>query len=642
MISDFGLVGNGEMLARVRADGAMAEAFYPSIGFFRHIVQSQFGVYLREEGECLWFSAADFRSEQRYLQDTNVLQTSFTRPGLRGQIMDFVHPELSGIVRTLDVRNEGTVPITVDLFHVEGCSVADHKGEFGYNVAYYNRLGNHVVRYRGHPWNNTVEAQVVWLIHGMPEPDTYQCGVSYQEEGEGTDAYLDVQDGALQENRYAFGDPTGATSAMMWRRRVEPGQTVSVTVFLVAGMSLFDAEDTLNVLRDRRPDQLLGEAVSYWRAWLDKGRRSLPSLNDGRLEELYLRSVLLLKLLQDRKYGSFIAAPTLDPDYRYCWPRDGVYLAWALDRCGYHEEARHFYRWCGRTQMFDGLWYQNHYTDGRRHWPGIQVDQVATVIWGAWQHFRLTGDRGFLVEMWPVLQRAADYLISRTDPEVRLVYSEQDLWEETAGFLTYTNASAVAGLQAAALAAREMGREMDAGRWRSASEALKKQVYGQLTQGGYFVGERTPRRRFPMRTDYVLDISSLGLAAPFRVVPANSPEMVRTVQRLEAAVDYPVKGAGRYPSDLFIGGNPWSLSAIWLALYFAETGQVQGVYRHLNWCLKHAMLHDFLPEQSHKQTGAPTSATPLGWSHAWTIVVLQRLGRLIRDVPEVWPARDSS
>ena len=65
-----------------------------------------------------------------------------------------------------------------------------------------------------------------------------------------------------------------------------------------------------------------------------------------------------------------IAAPTLDPDYRYCWPRDAVYLAWALDRCGYHEEARHFYRWCQRTQMDDGLWYQNHYTDGRRHWAG--------------------------------------------------------------------------------------------------------------------------------------------------------------------------------------------------------------------------------------------------------------------------------
>ena len=51
-------------------------------------------------------------------------------------------------------------------------------------------------------------------------------------------------------------------------------------------------------------------------------------------------------------------------------PEDAVYLAVTLDMCGYHEETRRFYLWCKRTQMGDGLWYQNHYTDGRRHWPG--------------------------------------------------------------------------------------------------------------------------------------------------------------------------------------------------------------------------------------------------------------------------------
>jgi glucoamylase len=635
MIQDFGIIGNGALLAKVRADGAMTEAFYPSIGFFRHIVQSQFGVYVVDQEECLWFAGPDFQVEQRYLDETNVLQTSFLRPGLRGLILDFVHPELPGIVRTLEIQNTGREPLTLAPFHTEASSVADHKGEFGYNVAYYNRLGNHVVRYRGHPWDKAVEAQTVLLISSNPPAESYQCGVSYQDEGPGLDAFADVRDGLLSGNRYAFSDPSGTTTALMWQRTVEPGATISVTVLIVAGMSLFDAEDTLNDLRRQHPDQLLGEAVSYWRNWIEKGRRSLPLLHDARLEDLYLRSLLLLKLLQDRKFGALIAAPTLEPDYRYCWPRDAVYLAWALDRCGYHDEARLFYRWCQRTQMHDGLWYQNHYTDGRRHWSGIQVDQVATVIWGAWQHFELTGDRGFLVEMWPMLQRAADYLIARTDPKVKLVYSEQDLWEETGGFLTYTNAASVAGLQSAAMVAREVGRETDAVRWRSASEALRKQIYQQLLQDGYFVGERDPLRKFSLRKDYLLDISNVGLAVPFRVVPPESPEMVRTVQRLEAEVDYPIDGVGRYASDLFVGGNPWSLSAIWLALYFAETGQVQEVHRHLNWCLNHAMLHDFMPEQSQKETGAPASAAPLAWSHAWLILVLQRLGELNRNV-DLW------
>ena len=630
MIADFGLVGNGAMLARVRADGVMTEAFYPSIGFFRHIVQSQFGAYLRDREQPLWFSASDFAVEQRYLEDTNVLETSFARPGLEASVIDFAHPELNCLVRTLRVRNTGEEPLPLSLFHAEASSVADHKGEFGYNVAYYNRLANHVVRYRGHPWDNAVEAQVVCLISGLPQPESYQCGVSYQEEGEGLDAFQDCRDGRLQENRYAFSYPSGTTTALLWRKSVEPGESASVTVLLAAGMSLFDAEDTLAAASGHKPDQLLGETVSHWRHWLERGRRTAPRLQNERLERLYLRSVLLLKLLQDRRYGSFIAAPTLEPDYRYCWPRDAVYHAWAMDRCGYHEEARHFYRWCRRTQMFDGLWYQNHYTDGRRHWAGIQVDQVATVIWGVWQHFQLTQNRSFLVEMWPTLRRAAEYVISRTDPEAGLVYSEQDLWEETGGFLAYTNASCVAGLESGAQAAWELGHEGDVRRWREAAAALRREIDGQLIHNGYYVGERGGEHPYPMRSDYLLDISNLGLAVPFGIVPAESEEMVRTVQRLEREVDYPIEGVGRYASDLFMGGNPWSLSAIWLAMYFAETGQMQEVHRQLNWCLKHAMLHDFLPEQSHRENGAPTSATPLGWSHAWIIVLLQRVGELMQ------------
>jgi len=246
MISDFGLVGNGAVLAKVRSDGAMTEAYFPSVGFFRHLLQSQFGAFVRERQQPLWFSGSDFEVEQRYLHDTNVLQTAFLRPELRGVLLDFVHPELPGAVRLLEVHNTGASPVTLDLFHAEASSVSDHVGEFGYNVAYYNRLGEHVVRYRGHPWNNAVESQIVWLVSGVPTPDAYQCGVSYQENGEGIDAFLDAQDGRLEENRYAFGDPSGTTSGLLWTRQLEPGETTSVAVLFVAGNSLFDAEDALN------------------------------------------------------------------------------------------------------------------------------------------------------------------------------------------------------------------------------------------------------------------------------------------------------------------------------------------------------------------------------------------------------------
>ena len=77
MTADFGVTGNGEMLVKVRGDGALTEAFYPSIGFFRHIIQSQFGIRVRATNETFWLSAADCEVEQRYLDGTNVLRTRF-------------------------------------------------------------------------------------------------------------------------------------------------------------------------------------------------------------------------------------------------------------------------------------------------------------------------------------------------------------------------------------------------------------------------------------------------------------------------------------------------------------------------------------------------------------------------------------
>ena len=57
----------------------------------------------------------------------------------------------------------------------------------------------------------------------------------------------------------------------MWERRL-PGKSTSITVLLVAGLSLFDAEDTLAAVQDTHPDHLLGETVNYWRYMADRGK----------------------------------------------------------------------------------------------------------------------------------------------------------------------------------------------------------------------------------------------------------------------------------------------------------------------------------------------------------------------------------
>jgi oligosaccharide amylase len=628
MSQSFGLIGNGRVLAKIQADGALTEAFFPSIGFYRHILQSQFGLFEKSTGKSIWLSVKEFDAEQRYLEDTNVVQTTFARGPLRLTLTDFVHPETNVIVRTLEVRNTGRASIELGIFHMEASSLEENKGNFGHNVAYYNSLDHHVVRYRGHPFDNTVEAHACLLIAGTPVQDQIQCGVSYQADGPCEDAFLDVADGKLRHNPYSSGDSMGATTALLWMRSLGPAEATEVTVYLSGGVTLVDAEEQLVAARRRGPKDLLRSCVEYWREWLEIGRAHEPALTEHRLQLLFRRSLLMLKLLQDERFGSFIAAPNLYPDYRYCWPRDAVFLAWAMDCAGYHDEVRQFYRWCKRTQMADGLWYQNHYTDGRRHWPGIQVDQVSSIVWGLHQHHLACPSGEFLQEMWPMVERATWYVLSRIHPDLGLVFSEQDLWEETCGYLTYTNASCIAALHSAAAIAAELGQQEEARLWPECAHTLEQHVKRHLIQDGVYVGEYDAKRSFPVRHDYRLDVSNVGMSFPFAVVSPNDPVMTRTVAAFEAEFGYPIGGVGRYKSDLFVGGNPWSLAAVWLGLYYASAGRKLDAIRHIDWCLKHAVMHDFIPEQSDKRTGDPASAQPLAWSHAWMVILLQRLAAL--------------
>lgn len=604
--------------------------YFPSVGASRHIIQSQFG-FLDEGGESRWLDDKRLDRRQRYLEDTNVLITSVWRNGLLIELTDFVHPEHDVVVRKADLRNTRATPISTRFFHIEAASLEENRDNFGYNLAYYDSGAVCVVRFRGHPFDNAVEGHSVLLLAGVPVQDAFQCGVSYEREGAQTDAYLDAADGELHNNEYSSGGEMGTTSGMMWEVELKPGQAVTITVLLCCGLTLDAAEHLLNTVRAVPAERLLADTVAYWKEWLAPGVAWSERIRDNALRSLYRRSLLTNKLLQDRTYGSIIAAPSVAPDYRYCWLRDGAFVAWAFDVAGYHAEAAHYYRWCARTQVANGLWYQNHYTDGRRHWPGIQVDQVGTVVWGIYQHYLHTHDRHFLSELWPTARRAAEYVISRIHPKRGLVYSEQDLWEETAGFLTYTNAACLAGLRAAGATADEVGAPSTGDVFRQAADKLLGRMRSQLVQEGAYVGEVDPQHPFPVRPDYVVDISILGLVVPFGVIDPLAPEMARTVERIEKAFEYPVKGVGRYVGDLFMGGNPWSLSALWLSLYYVSAGKWPEPFGHLQWCLRHATQHGFFPEQQDKRTGSSVSVVPLAWSHAWFIALMHSL-----DARGIW------
>jgi hypothetical protein len=96
-------------------------------------------------------------------------------------------------------------------------------------------------------------------------------------------------------------------------------------------------------------------------------------------------------------------------------PWDHVECAMALVLGGHLEQARAAYDWLARTQAPDGSWATS--------WRGTQVldadvdsNQVAYVAVGVWQWHVVTGERGLVEAMWPVVRSALDLVVALQQP----------------------------------------------------------------------------------------------------------------------------------------------------------------------------------------------------------------------------------
>ena len=84
----------------------------------------------------------------------------------------------------------------------------------------------------------------------------------------------------------------------------------------------------------------------------------------------------------------------------------------------------------------------------------------------------------------------------------------------------------------------------------------------------------------------------------------------------------PSGGVLRYENDNYFltkhqfKGNPWVVSTLWLAQYYATAGETEKAQRLLDWALQHELPSGALSEQFDPETGASLGVTPLVWSHA--------------------------
>ncbi len=430
---------------------------------------------------------------------------------------------------------------------------------------------------------------------------------------------------------------------------------------------------------------------SGWREW-QSGLLALDEPHDPTQLNRYRVSTGVLATHRDDASGAIIASLSIpwgfskgDDDlggYHLVWTRDLVETAGGLLAAGATADARSVLDYLAVIQEADGHWVQNAWLDGRPYWYGIQMDETAFPILLYDMLLRAgaidASERGRYL---PMVEAAAGYIV-RNGPA-----TQEDRWEEDAGYSPFTLAVEIAGLLAAADAVEAAGR-LDAAHYLREvadgwNERIEEWTYATDTElsrrlgvEGYYVriasatdGSLSLRRDFiPIRNrddlgetleaDLLISPDALALVR-FGLRAADDPRMLGTVAAIDAELrrDLP---AGpywyRYNDDGYgerIGGAPFAGSGVgrlWPLLtgerahYELAAGRADEAQRMLAALEASASEGGLLPEQIWDSEDVPQrelflgrpsgSAMPLVWAHAEHIKLLRSLrDGVIFDMP---------
>lgn len=633
-------IGNGRLLATLGHAGELMTCFYPRLDFAQNVEEGLPLLYLGDpgHGRLLWTFDSAFTKRQRYVGDTNIVETrlELASPRLVLTLTDFCPPETTAVVRVIRLENADQADLTGSYGQYFDLRLGE---VYGKQAVGYDPAGGYFLQYfRG-----------IALALGGDAPDCWRCGKSlgFDERS----AKQDLEDGHLNGQLEDIGR---VNFAGLWHFRLASGEACEWCLVLSAGNSREAALEQLERLRATAPATLQEQTAAYWESWI--GRRKPLRLPED-LDAAYRRALLSLPLLQDVQTGSMLAAPEFDPAYErcggygYCWPRDASEAAEAISQAGYPEVLTRLCQWYRRAQLPNGMWGQRHWADGQvaASWAlrrGFeQLDQTAAALCSLCayileaeadeQHHRLS-------EYWESLSHAAAGLLAQVD-DTGLHHHACDLWETYCGVFVYTNAAFARALDLAAQCAKLAHRPNLHRRWQQAAVKLKAAAV-ELYNGEFF-----PRGlRQDGALDDVVDSSTLGLCEPWKLLSPHHPEerqrLLSNLRAIEARLLQQLPeglGLRRFEGDGYLGGVVGCVNTLWLAQVYltlavaeqAEDPREAASFRdralaYVRVCLQRATPTGLLPELIGLQPDTPYWAAP----HAWASALLVRCALLLGEM----------
>ena len=633
------VLSNGQLFVGLDESGLVHDFYYPYVGLENLTTarssQHKIGVWV--DGSFSWTDDGSWEIHVDFELDSLIsnvtLHSSALSISLRFQ--DFIDNEYNALVRHITITNQAEAERDIRLFMHQVFQIS-RAGRA--DTAIYVPDDHYVLDYKG---------RYCLLIAGKYADgkafDQYAVG-NYGIEGK-AGTYLDAEDGELSGNAVEHG---GVDSVIRFQRRIRGGQAETIDYWVVAGSSQTDVQNVHTIFKQQDIDDRMRHVRQEWQQWLGGGDIEIPDFHKRSLQH----SLLVIKAHCDER-GSVLASGDSSifnygrDYYCYCWPRDAAYALWPLIRLGHFDEAKQFFEFARDTMHKDGYLMHKYQPDraigstwhplvhGRNKELAIQEDETAGVIFMIGEFYEASQDITFTENLYhSFIVPCANFMSRFIDEETGLPHASYDLWEEKFLTSTYTVCTVIAGLETAAKLAKVVDSPDDAIRWKRAAASIKENL-DKLYKDGYFVKGFLLQDNGDLQYDNTLDISSLYGPYMYANLPLDDERLLSTVEQVEKRIlnHTPTGGVLRYENDNYFlttrqySGNPWIVSTLWLAQYYASVNKTERAQALLDWVLKRELPSGVLSEQFDPEDGSPLGVTPLVWSHSEMVNTLLDLSK---------------
>ena len=647
------VTGNGNLMIGINYKNMIEDLYFPYVGMENHIgFQHYHRVGVFENNSMSWLFDDSWEHSIKYMQDTLVTDSVSKNKDrhLTLHFNDFVYPTENAFIRKITVINDDSNDRYLKLFFGQDIHLYGDKQQ---DTAFYEPEEKALVHYR--------KQRYFWVSgfkDGKEGIDSYTTGKSEYQGMVGT--WKDAEDGHLEEHAIEQGS---VDSTVEFDLKVKGHGSAVLYFWICAGEKINEVKSIHNFIMDQSPEKLLKNTINYWTSWVNKEPDKLSDI-PVELQNIYKQVLLIMRTQIDNR-GAIIASTDLDimkfnkDTYTYMWPRDGAWVALALDRAGYGEISAEFFEFCAKIVTKEGYLlpkYLPDYSVGSSWHPSmmngetqlpIQEDETGILLFALFKHYQNFGDIEFMQKMYiPLVHSMGNFLVEFRDKITNLPNPSYDLWERERGISAYTCSAVYAGLMGAAYLSETLGHFNHHKKFEKAAlevrDAILKYFYDN-DKSRFLKRIEINEKTGEIKKDYIIDASMHALWM-FGVLPPEDDRIFDTNEAIFRALEVPTEigGLTRYEYDDYqrvdgdyskIPGNPWIITTLWHAQWLMSIAKnldgLKPVEKYINWAIRHMNEAKILPEQLNPFTGMHISVSPLTWSHAVFVdTVLQYNERL--------------